>query len=59
MDGMTEAIEGLRRVDAALAETAVDLAVWLDQVTKCLRYLAEGDPDAAKDVLARIEEVAE
>lgn len=56
MDALSETVESLRRVDAALTDTTVELAVWLDMVTKALRYLVEGDPEAAREVLEIIEE---
>lgn len=56
---MSESVESLNRVNATLISTAVDLTIWLDLVTKALRYLAEGDPEAARDILALIEEGGE
>lgn len=53
---MEEAMESLERIDAALADTTIELAVWLDMLTKAVRWLAEGDPEAAREMLAVIEE---
>ena len=56
---MNEDIEAIREINVTLLSTAIELTVWLDLVTKTLRYLAEGDPEAAKGILAVIEEVGE
>lgn len=57
--GVTDAVDSIREVNVTLISTAVELTIWLDLVTKALRYLAEGDPEAAKGILAVIEESGE
>lgn len=52
---LTEAMESLQRVNSTLLSTAIELTVWLDMLSKAVRYLSEGDPAAARELMNLID----
>lgn len=52
---LTEAMESLQRVNSTLLSTAIELTMWLDMLSKAVRYLSEGDPAAARELMNLID----